>query len=61
MGKIYKVEIGFSKEKHCLQCPCRDKNDDSCNIQGVDRQNLQFASWENQMLGCPLRFIKEVN
>jgi len=30
MGKIYTVEIGFSNEKHCLECPLRDKEDDSC-------------------------------
>lgn len=61
MGKIYKVEIRFSKEKHCLQCPIRNKDDDTCNMLEIDGVNLEYANWEAQMLGCPLRFVREVN
>lgn len=60
MGKIYVLDIGFPKEKHCLECPLRNKEDDSCNMQEIDGVNLDFASWELQMLGCPLKFIREV-
>lgn len=60
MGKIYKVEIGFAKEKHCLECPMRDKENDTCNLKEINGVNLEYASWEAQMLGCPLRFVREV-
>lgn len=59
-GEIYTVEIGFNKQKSCLQCPLRDKNDDTCNLQTLGDYNLEFRSWEDQMLGCPLRFNREV-
>ena len=61
MGSIYKVEIGFPEKKHCLQCPIRNKEDDTCNMAEIDGENLQYASWADQMLGCPLRFIREVD
>ena len=59
-GEIYKVEIGFLGEKHCLYCPLRDKEDDTCNLQQFNDENSHFASWEDQMIGCPLRFDREV-
>jgi hypothetical protein len=59
-GEIYKVEIGFEKERHCLQCPMRDKYDDSCNMQQIGDDNLQFDTWEKQMTGCPLVLDREV-
>lgn len=59
-GEIYTVEIGFNKQKHCLQCPLRNKNDDTCNLQTLGDYNLEFDSWELQMLGCPLKFNREV-
>jgi len=60
MGKIYTVEIGFSNERHCLYCPLRDREDDSCNMKEIDGENLQYNSWEDQMMGCPLRFNRSV-
>ncbi|MFA6662639.1 MAG: hypothetical protein WCS56_06355 [Bacilli bacterium] len=60
MGRIYKVDIEFLKEKHCLNCPIRSKTDDTCNLQEIDGENLIYASWASQMEGCPLRFVKEV-
>ena len=61
MAEIYKVEIGFSEKRHCLECPLRDKEYDSCRLQTIgDDIMLEFDSWESQMLGCPLRFDREV-
>jgi len=61
MGKIYIVEIGFDEEKHCLECPMRDKDDDTCNMmQWADGRNIEYVNFEDQMLGCPLRFVREV-
>ena len=59
-GEVYKVEIGFSGERHCLRCHLREKKDDSCNIQQIGDDNLQFDSWEKQMARCPLVFDREV-
>lgn len=61
MGTIYTVEIGFYGEKNCLECPIRDKEDDSCNMQQWENgENIQYANFEDQMLGCPLRFSRDV-
>jgi hypothetical protein len=60
MAEIYTVEIGFPDKKHCLVCPIRNQDDDTCDLQQIGDINLQFSSWENQMLGCPLRFSREV-
>jgi len=60
-GEIYKVEIGFEDKRHCIRCPLRNKEDDSCNLQQIgDGENLQFETWESQMAGCPLVFDMEV-
>lgn len=61
MAEIYIVEIGFYNERNCLECPIRDKVDDTCNMQQWENDiNIEYASWEDQMLGCPLRFSREV-
>lgn len=49
LGEIYTAEIGFLDKRHCLNCPLRDKEDDSCNLQKVDGYNLGLETWENQM------------
>jgi hypothetical protein len=45
------AEINFTTEKHCLDCPLRWDEDDSCNLQEIK----DFENWEAQMENCPLK------
>lgn len=60
LGEIYTIEIGFAGERHCLRCPLRDKNDDTCNLMKLGDENIEYESFERQMQGCPLTFDRNV-
>lgn len=52
------AKIEFKEEKHCLKCPLRDKDNDSCRLQVVSTRlgdiGIEFEDWEEQMKNCPL-------
>jgi len=54
--KKYIVEIQFENERHCLNCPLRDKETDCCNVQ-IDERGFYIVTlegWKGQMKNCPL-------
>jgi len=46
----YTVEIEFKNNKNCVECPLKDREDDSCALQLYKF----YGSWEEQMEKCPL-------
>jgi len=49
----YTVTIEFEREKHCLRCPLRNEQEDTCNL-----QDTAAFTWEEQMQDCPLKEVE---
>ena len=53
----YTVEIEFKNNKNCVECPLKDREDDSCALQLYKF----YGSWEEQMGKCPLIEVNRNN
>ncbi len=52
----FKLDTVVEMEKHhCLNCDFRIENCDTCIFQPHD----YFCSWEDQLVNCPLKLIKD--
>jgi hypothetical protein len=56
----YTLTVGFNREKHCVNCPVRDMETDTCNAQRKSDGTFKaFKSWEENMKNCPLALVNE--
>ena len=56
--KKYVLNIEFKNDKHCLDCPLRNQDDDTCRAQeDDDGDGKEYENWEEQMGNCPLQLL----
>jgi len=56
----YAIGIEFADKRHCMDCPLRNKDDDTCRLQEDDMgYGEEYDSWEEQIENCPLQLMDE--